>query len=184
MVDEMLPQPHAFPPLPLPLNVPAIPVAPPQTQLQILGHENKKVTECYREKSKTYKEMATDKTPLHIRAAICVQEDAHCAPISFWFLLKQILAAKDWERIHTHGNHLVLAMIASGKFPSASDFCNKRQSDGNDPHNMRLAGKIELAMKNASYILQLIANCGQKSHVLFPWMYIWSTHLKAIIIRI
>jgi hypothetical protein len=92
--------------------------------------------------------------------------------------VKADISSERLERIHTHGNHLVLAMIASGKFLSASDFCNKRQSDGNDPHNMRLAGKIELAMKNASYILQLIANCGQKSHVLFPWMYIWSTHLK------
>jgi hypothetical protein len=65
VADNMQPQTQALPPLPLQQNVPEVPAAaaaPPQImQLQILGHEIKKITKSYSEMARTYEELGLTK---------------------------------------------------------------------------------------------------------------------------
>jgi hypothetical protein len=69
------------------------------------------------EMAQAYKDMAIDKTPLHIRANRCVRDDARVAPGCFMFLFQQTLSTQDWSRIHTIANCRVLAAIAIGSIP-------------------------------------------------------------------
>jgi hypothetical protein len=115
------------------------------------------------EMAQAYKDMAIDKTPLHIRANRCVRDDARVAPGSFMFLFQQTLSTQDWSRIHTRANCQVLAAIAIGSMPYAHEFCNCRLTDGDDPQNKRLAGKVALAMKNASYHISI--QCYNLNHI-------------------
>jgi hypothetical protein len=72
--------------------------------------------------ARTYAEMASDKTPLDVRAAGCVNHDACCAPTSFWFLLEQILLLQDWKRISGCLRQLLMAHFRLLVTSATSDY--------------------------------------------------------------